>query len=107
MNGRPSILGLSATLLSGGIAGLYLWLIASGGVFTQGAEVYVALVAGILILQVVLAGIGTVRVSARLLAMAGTMMLFTGGLALFSIGLPLMLAGLLAIGAALRTHWSA
>jgi hypothetical protein len=106
MNGRPSILGLAATLLSGGVAALYLWLIAQGAVSVQGAEVYVGVVAAVLIGQSVACGLGTIRVSARLLASAGTMMMFTGGLALFSIGVPLMLAGLLAIGAAFRARGS-
>ena len=108
MSGRPSILGLAATLLSGAIAVLYLVLIAQGAVdvASEGAWAYVAVVAAILVGQAVVCGIGTVRVSPRLLASAGTMMLFTGGLALFSIGVPLMLAGLLAVGAALRTHFS-
>ncbi|MGE3856817.1 MAG: hypothetical protein AB7G21_07655 [Dehalococcoidia bacterium] len=106
MTHRPSILGLSATVLAGGIAALYLALIAQGSVGTEGAEGYVAVVASILAGQALLAAVGTVRVSARLLATAGTMMLFTGGLALFSIGVPLMLAGLLAIGAAFRARAS-
>lgn len=104
MTGRPSILGLSATVISGGIAALYLVLITQGVVGYQGAEGYVAVVALILAGQAALAAVGTMRVSARLLASAGTMMLFTGGLALFSIGVPLMLAGLLAIGAAFRAR---
>jgi len=103
---RPSILGLSATVIAGGIAALYLVLIAQGSVGTEGAEAYVAVVAVILAGQALVAGIGTVRVSARLLASAGVVMLFTGGLALFSIRVPPMLAGLLAIGAAFRARSS-
>lgn len=104
MTGRPSVLGLSASVLSGAIAALYLVLIAQGGVGIEGAEGYVTVVALILVGQALVCAVGTVRVSARMLASAGVMMLFTGGLALFSIGMPLMLAGLLAIGAAFRAR---
>ena len=101
---RPSILGLSATVISGAIAVLYLVLIAQGAVGIEGAEAPVAVVATILAGQAVVAGAGTVRVSPRLLASAGLMMLFTGGLALFSIGVPLMFGGALAILAAFRAR---
>lgn len=101
---RPSILGLSATVISGAISVLYLVLIAQGAVGIEGAEGYVAVVAAILAGQAVVAGIGAARVSPRLLASAGLMMLFTGGLALFSIGVPLMFAGVIAVLAAFRAR---
>lgn len=107
MSRRPSVLGLGASVLASGIAVLYLLLITQGVVGTEGAEGYVAVVASIFVLQAVLTVVGTVRVSPQLLAAGGLTMLFTGGLALFSIGGPLLLAGLLALGAALRARASA
>ncbi|MDA0301049.1 MAG: hypothetical protein O2822_00845 [Chloroflexi bacterium] len=96
MTRRPSVLGLSASVLASGIAVLYLLLIVQGAVGYEGAEGYVAVVASIFVLQAALTVLGTVRL----------IMLFTGGLALFSIGVPLMLAGALALGAALRARVS-
>ena len=106
MTRRPSVLGLSASVLASGIAVLYLLLIVQGAVGYEGAEGYVAVVASIFVLQAALTVLGTVRVSPQLLAAGGLIMLFTGGLALFSIGVPLMLAGALALGAALRARVS-
>jgi len=101
---RPSIVGLAAALVSGAIAVVYLVLIAQGAVdvASEGAWAYVAVVAAILVGQAAVCGLGAWRVSPRLLASAGPMMLVTGVLALFSIGVPLMIAGLLAVGGAVR-----